>query len=80
LNQRLVTKKNRKARRLQELYPDIRIKIFYQRDYINLLVKYGLEPPSQDVPVDEAVEPLPLRLTDDAAPPRSGRRSRQKPA
>jgi len=64
MNQNLVTKKNRKARRLRELYPDVRIKIFYQRDYLNLLVKYGLEPPSQEMPIDEAVEPLPLRLGD----------------
>ena len=47
LNQRLVTKKNRKARRLVELYPDVHIRVLYQRDYLNLLVKYGLEPPSQ---------------------------------
>jgi hypothetical protein len=58
----------------------VRIKVFYQRDYINLLVKYGLEPPSQQVPVDEAVEPLPLRLADAGTPPRPGRRGRQKPA
>ncbi len=43
LNQKLVTKKNRKVRRLRELYPDVRCKIFYQRDYLNLLIKYGLE-------------------------------------
>ena len=47
LNQKLVTKKNRKARRLQELHPDVRIKVLYQRDYLHLLVKYGLEAPSQ---------------------------------
>ena len=47
LNQRLVTKKNRKVRRLRELYPDVRIKVLYQRDYLSLLAKYGLEPPSQ---------------------------------
>lgn len=63
MNQKLVTKKNRKARRLKELYPDTRIKVFYQRDYLNLLVKYGLEPPSQTVPpLDPRVEPLPLAL------------------
>lgn len=43
LNQKLVTKKNRKVRRLRELYPDVRCKVFYQRDYLNLLIKYGLE-------------------------------------
>jgi hypothetical protein len=47
LNQRLVTKKNRKARRLVERYPDVNIRVLYQRDYLHLLVKYGLEPPSQ---------------------------------
>jgi hypothetical protein len=47
LNQKLVTKKNRKARRVQELYPDVTVKVLYQRDYLELLVKYGLEPPSQ---------------------------------
>ena len=47
LNQKLVTKKNRKARRLMTLYPDVKCKILYQRDYLNLLVKYGLEEPSQ---------------------------------
>ena len=43
LNQRLVTKKNRKVRRLRELHPDVNIKVLYQRDYLNLLVKFGLE-------------------------------------
>ena len=47
LNQKLVTKKNRKARLLRELHPEVTIKVFYQRDYLHLLVKYGLEPPSQ---------------------------------
>jgi hypothetical protein len=46
LNQRLVTKKNRKVRRLRERYPEIQIKILYQRDYLNLLVKFGLEDPA----------------------------------
>lgn len=42
LNQRLVTKKNRKIRRMGELYPEVRIKILYQRDTLALLAKYGL--------------------------------------
>jgi hypothetical protein len=57
-----VTKKNRKLRRLRELYPDVQVKIFYQRDYLSLLVKHGLEEPSADLPVDTDVEPLPLRF------------------
>jgi hypothetical protein len=43
LNQKLVTKKNRKVRRLRERYPEIRCKIFYQRDYLSLVTKYELE-------------------------------------
>ena len=49
LNQKLVTKKNRKARRVQELY-GVTVKVLYQRDYLQLLVKYGLERPSQLAP------------------------------
>ncbi|HEY6318441.1 MAG TPA: hypothetical protein VI462_11210 [Acidimicrobiia bacterium] len=56
LNQKLVTKKNRKARRLRDRYPGTNIKVLYQRDYLALLVKYGLEPPSQleGVPLEPA--------------------------
>jgi hypothetical protein len=43
MNQKLVTRKNRKVRRLAELYPAIKCKIFYQRDYLSLVTKYGLE-------------------------------------
>jgi hypothetical protein len=60
LNQKLVTKKNRKARRLVELYPDVQIKVLYQRDYLQLLVKYGLEPPSQLVGAPGEAKPLDL--------------------
>ena len=42
MSQKLVTKKNRKVRRLRELYPDIQIKIFYQKDFRALCFKYGL--------------------------------------
>jgi hypothetical protein len=41
LKQSLVRKKNRKLRRLRELYPDVRIKLFYARDFKALLLKYG---------------------------------------
>ena len=29
--------------RLRELYPGVNCKIFYQRDYLSLVSKYGLE-------------------------------------
>ncbi len=41
LKQRLVRKKNRKLRRLRELYPGIRVKLFYARDFRALMLKYG---------------------------------------
>jgi hypothetical protein len=74
LKQRLVRKKNRKLRRLRELYPDIRIKLFYARDFRQMLLKYGriglVESLSgtsgQVVPdrPDAIVEPVPLALAD----------------
>lgn len=42
MKQHLVTKKNRKVRLLRELYPEVNIKILYERDYKNLIWKYGL--------------------------------------
>jgi cytidylate kinase len=42
MKQSLVTKKNRKVRLLRELYPEVNIKILYERDYRNLIWKYGL--------------------------------------
>jgi hypoxanthine phosphoribosyltransferase len=41
LRQKLVRKKNRKLRRLRELYPAINIKLFYARDFRELMLKYG---------------------------------------
>ena len=41
LRQKLVRKKNRKLRRIRELYPDLRIKLFYARDFKALLLKFG---------------------------------------
>ena len=42
MKQSLVTRKNRKVRKLRRLYPEVNIRIFYQRDFYNLLAKYGL--------------------------------------
>lgn len=41
LKQSLVRRKNRKLRHLRELYPMVRIKLFYARDFKALLLKYG---------------------------------------
>ncbi|MPZ51896.1 MAG: hypothetical protein GEU79_04045 [Acidimicrobiia bacterium] len=42
-----MTKKNRKVRLLKEHHPEIRCRILYQRDYLELVDKYGLERPAQ---------------------------------
>lgn len=47
MEQRLVTKKNAKVRRLAELHPEVRVKVVYRRDYLGLGLKYGLAAPEQ---------------------------------
>jgi len=42
MKQSLVTRKNRKLRRLRELYPDVKIKLFYERDFERLAARFGL--------------------------------------
>jgi len=42
MKQTHVTKKNRKVRLLRELYPNVNIQVFYQKDFENLIFKYGL--------------------------------------
>jgi len=41
LRQALVRKKNRKLRLLRQLYPEVRVKLLYARDFRALMVKYG---------------------------------------
>jgi hypothetical protein len=41
-DQRLVTRKNRKVRRMRQLYPEVPISIVYQRDFASLLASHGL--------------------------------------
>jgi hypoxanthine phosphoribosyltransferase len=84
LDQRLVTKKNRKLRQLRALHPEVDITLIYQRDYLQLLAKYGLEPPEQhgaDHPstrAGTAVEPLGLLASPADAP--APRRADDPPA
>ena len=42
MKQSLVTRKNRKLRELRELYPDVRVKLFYRRDIESLAQRYSL--------------------------------------
>jgi cytidylate kinase len=42
MKQAHVTKKNRKVRLLRAIYPHVNIQVFYQKDFENLMFKYGL--------------------------------------
>ena len=43
MKQSLVTRKNRKLRKLRERYPDVRVKLFYKRDIERLAERYRLD-------------------------------------
>lgn len=62
MKQSLVTKKNRKIKLLRSIYPQVNIQVFYQKDFENLIFKYGLSRPAGSRP-RRSVLPAP------AAPP-----------
>jgi hypothetical protein len=43
MKQSLVTRKNRKVKLLRAVYPHINIQVFYQKDFQDLVFKYGLK-------------------------------------
>jgi hypothetical protein len=43
MEQRLITKKHRKLRRLRELYPNVNIKLLNRSDFRQMILKYGLD-------------------------------------
>jgi hypoxanthine phosphoribosyltransferase len=43
MKQSLVTRKNRKLRKLRRLYPGTRVKLFYRRDIERLAERYHLD-------------------------------------
>lgn len=54
LRPQLTTRKNRKLRRMQELYPSENVKLFKRRDIRNLMVKYGLDQQAEKIAGSEA--------------------------
>ena len=44
MKQSLVTQKNRKIRRMRELYPDVSVRLLYRKDFHRLLAKFGFGP------------------------------------
>jgi hypothetical protein len=43
MEQRLITKKHRKLRRLRELYPEVNAKLLNRSDFKQMMLKYGLD-------------------------------------
>ena len=43
MEQRLITRKHRKLRRMRELYPDINVKMLNRHSFKQLMLKYGLD-------------------------------------
>ena len=49
LRPQLTRMKNKKLRRLKELYPEVNVKIFKRQDLESLMVKYGLDHEAQKI-------------------------------
>ena len=56
LRAKLITAKNRKLRRMKELYPDVNVKLFKRRDVRDLMIKYGLDREAENILGTEAQE------------------------
>jgi hypothetical protein len=54
LNPRLMHRKNRKVRKLRDLYPAVRVKLFALRDVRALMLKYGAVPAVEAQPESAA--------------------------
>jgi len=64
IRQKLITKKNRKVRRLRELYPDINIKLFTRRDFRTLLAHWGMNERHDELIGQKALDHEPDPSTD----------------
>lgn len=49
LRPKLATFKNRRIRRMNELYPEVNIKLFKRREMHKLMVKFGLEQEAEQI-------------------------------
>ena len=56
LRPQLATAKNRKLRRLKELYPEVNIKLFKRREMHKLLIKFGLDQEAEKIQGNQARE------------------------
>ncbi len=51
--------KNAKLRRMAELYPDVKIKLFKRQDLRDMMIKYGMDEEAEQLLGTEAMTPLP---------------------
>jgi hypoxanthine phosphoribosyltransferase len=56
LRPKLTLKKNRKLRKMHELYPEINIKLFKRRELRNMMIRFGLTAEAEKIFGDEAQE------------------------
>ena len=56
LRPKLTLKKNRKLRKMHELYPEINIKLFKRRELRNMMIRFGLTEEAEKILGDEAQE------------------------
>ena len=77
LRQKLVRKKNRKLRRLRELYPDLNVKLFYARDFRALMLKYGKLALYEGLSGTSGQVALPYELTVEPEDPADARPTRR---
>ncbi|RMF30148.1 MAG: hypothetical protein D6759_12510 [Chloroflexi bacterium] len=64
MRQELITKKNRKIRRLRERYPHINIKLFTRRDFRTLLARWGMIERHDELIGQKALQHEPDRSND----------------
>lgn len=56
LRPKLTVKKNRKLKKLKELYPDINIKLFKRRELRNMMIRFGMADEADKIFGTEAQE------------------------
>ncbi len=54
LRPQLTTHKNQKLKRLQELYPEVKVKLLKRREMREMMIKYGLYDEAEQLQGDEA--------------------------
>jgi hypothetical protein len=62
LRPELIRHKNRKLRRMKELYPEINIKLFKRHDLRDMMIKYGLDHEAEKLMGTDA-QPKPQKST-----------------